>query len=173
MLQPSLVAPDADSLPAPLFELKGAAAGFDLSAIISAAALGGEALDIGLRVIADDYVHKGLGLYVLMACYIIFLVCVAWLQKSMRLSPIAKTFGKARTLTTDGMYKYTRNPIYLVSTLPLASFAYFSPSVAFLSITLYVTLMNLTVIRKEERELQQAFGADYTAYRKAVPRWIC
>ena len=32
--------------------------------------------------------------------------------------------------------------------------------------------MNLTVIRKEERELMQAFGDEYKDYLKHTPRWV-
>ena len=46
------------------------------------------------------------------------------------------------------------------------------PIVAAASIVIYVTLMNLTVIRREEQDLQDAHGDDYTNYRKAVPRWF-
>jgi protein-S-isoprenylcysteine O-methyltransferase Ste14 len=160
-----------DQLPAPLFELPAAVA-FDLSAIISALILAFDVSDAGLSVIASDYLHKGLGLYVIGVSYLAFISTVLLLQYKLRLSPLAKSFGKAQTLTTHGIYQYTRNPIYLSFLVPLVSVAYFSILAAATSITLYIVVMNLTVIRKEERELQAAFGAQYTAYRKAVPRWI-
>jgi protein-S-isoprenylcysteine O-methyltransferase Ste14 len=159
-------------LPAPLFELTGRAAKVDLSAWISAAVLALGISRVGPSVVAQDYAFGGFGLHMMIASYVAFIAIVVLLQMSMRIAPVAHSFGTARALTTSGAFSFTRNPIYLAFFLPLSALAYFDTMTAVASAVIYVTLMNLTVIRKEERHLQQTFGDDYTAYRNAVPRWI-
>lgn len=159
-------------LPAPLFELKGIAAKVDLSAWISGAVLALGISRVGPSAIAEDYALGGFGLPVIIASYIGFMAIVLLLQISMRIAPTANSFGKARSLTTSGAFNFTRNPIYLAFFLPISALAYFDTMTAVASMVIYVTVMNLTVIRKEERDLQKSFGDDYTAYRNAVPRWI-
>jgi protein-S-isoprenylcysteine O-methyltransferase Ste14 len=54
----------------------------------------------------------------------------------------------------------------------LASLTVLSPAAAIASISFYVLAMNLTIIRKEERELLSAFGDEFSNYLTKVPRWI-
>jgi protein-S-isoprenylcysteine O-methyltransferase Ste14 len=159
-------------LPAPLFELRGALARLDLSAIIAATVLAIGISSVGADTITQDFLSGGLGVYVMVGSYVAFIASVLYLQKSMRLALSATSFGTAQSLVTHGIFKFSRNPIYLAFFLPLASLAYFSFGTAIASIVIYVTLMNLTVIRKEERDLNQIFGENYAVYRNTVPRWF-
>ena len=90
----------------------------------------------------------------------------------MRLSLLANTFGAPGHLVTSGIFGYSRNPIYVAFFIPLASIAVFSISGAIAAIALYVLAMNLTVIRKEERDLLAAFGDEYAHYLSSAPRWL-
>jgi protein-S-isoprenylcysteine O-methyltransferase Ste14 len=47
-----------------------------------------------------------------------------------------------------------------------------SISAAMAAIGIYILAMNTTVIRKEERDLLQAFGAEFAEYLSKVPRWL-
>jgi protein-S-isoprenylcysteine O-methyltransferase Ste14 len=163
---------NTDRLPAPLFELRGFAARLDLSAMIAGAMLAIGLSRVGPSALVADFQSGGFGLYLIGASFVAFLGCVLFLQRTMNLSLSATSFGKPQALATTGIFKFTRNPIYLAFFLPLASLAYFSLATAMASVVIYVTLMNLIVIRKEERDLQGIFGEDYAAYRKAVPRWF-
>ncbi len=162
----------ANDLPAPLFAFSGKAARLDLSAMIAGALLAIGISRVGPAAIANDFQAGGLGLYIIATSYAAFLLSVLLLQRAMKLSMSATTFGQPQTFTTSGVFKFTRNPIYLSFFMPLAALSYFSLETAIASIVIYVTAMNLTVIRKEERELQSAFGQDYTNYRNSVPRWF-
>ena len=161
-----------ETLPAPVFELSGKAAGIDLSAWISTAILALGISRVGPSAIAADFSAGGFGLSFLIVSYIAFIAIVLLVQNHMRVALNANSFGSPATLVTDGIFKFTRNPIYLAFFVPLSALAYFDTLTAVASMVIYVTLMNLTVIRKEERDLQKAFGHNYTAYRNAVPRWI-
>ena len=76
-------------------------------------------------------------------------------------------------LVTNGIYKYTRNPMYLGFTLLQIGFA-FALNNIWLLITLLPTLTYMTykVIQKEEAFLEAAFGQAYLDYKATVRRWI-
>jgi protein-S-isoprenylcysteine O-methyltransferase Ste14 len=79
----------------------------------------------------------------------------------------------ATALVVDGLYRRTRNPIYLGMTL-----VYLGLSVAagsFWAIALAVPLVwviNTGVIAREERYLERKFGEAYRAYKARVRRWV-
>jgi protein-S-isoprenylcysteine O-methyltransferase Ste14 len=148
-----------NTIPSPLFELRGFASNFSLAAIISGAVLAIGVSRIGTDNIVVDLHAGGFGLYLIVAAYLAF-------------TAMSYLTGGHNSSRTDGIYKFTRNPGHLAFFLPLASLSYFSVETAIASIVVYVTAMNLTVIRTEERDMQKAYGASYTEYRKAVPRWF-
>lgn len=160
LLNPAVA--EANALPAPVFELRGRLSRIDLSMVISAAILAIGIARIGPAAIFEEYNSGGIGLYLIAASYLGFVIGVQCLQR----------LAASNSLMTSGVYGFTRNPAYLSFFLPLASLSYFSWQTAAASVVIYVTAMNLTVIRTEERERQARFGDAYTAYRKAVPRWI-
>ena len=81
--------------------------------------------------------------------------------------------GSAKQLVTSGIYRFTRNPIYLgfllmVIGLPLNSGLYWGIVVA----PFYILLMNRLVIEREEAYLEKKFGKIYTSYKSQVRRWL-
>jgi Phospholipid methyltransferase len=160
------------TLARPLFELKGRASFIDLSAWISGLSYAAGLALAGPDRILSAFLSLGAGLLVLPATYAVFLVSVLVIQRHMRLSLLANTFGQPQRLVTSGIFKYSRNPIYVAFFLPLASLAILSPAAAIASIGIYVLAMNLTIIRKEERELMNAFGDEFDDYLTKAPRWV-
>lgn len=108
----------------------------------------------------------------ILACYVLFLLSVFVIQRHMRLKATATTFGKPTTLVTSGVFRVSRNPIYLAFLLPLASISILSVTAAFIAMAVYICAMNLTVIAREEQSLTRIFGQDFTAYMKTTRRWI-
>lgn len=156
----------------PLLELKGPLAKIDLSAWIS-----GFAYVSGIMIIiAEHHIsilqQNPFALIAIAFCLILFFFCITHIQRHMGMSIRAKTYGEPRQLVTSGPFSYTRNPIYVAFLLPLASLALLSLSAAALAVALYVTAMNLTVLRKEERDLSRVFGQTYADYAANVPRWF-
>ena len=76
-------------------------------------------------------------------------------------------------LVTSGIYRFTRNPMYLGLLLTLVGWAAFlasPPALVFLF--LYVVFINRFQIDPEERMLSSLFGTDYVAYKTRVRRWL-
>jgi protein-S-isoprenylcysteine O-methyltransferase Ste14 len=79
----------------------------------------------------------------------------------------------ASSLVVVGVYRWTRNPMYLGFLIVLLGLAVFlSAPLALAAIPLYVLYMTRFQICPEERALEARFGAEFAAYRGRVRRWI-
>ena len=81
--------------------------------------------------------------------------------------------GSSQHVVTSGIYRFTRNPIYLgfllmVIGLPLNSGFYWGVVMA----PFYIFLMNRLVIEHEEDYLEKKFGKTYASYKAQVRRWL-
>jgi protein-S-isoprenylcysteine O-methyltransferase Ste14 len=82
-------------------------------------------------------------------------------------------FRRSTKLVTSGVYRLTRNPMYLGLTLILAGSAWMRGSVgAFVPLPLLVWILQSSFIRTEERLLEEIFGGEYLSYKSAVRRWL-
>ncbi|WP_233131866.1 methyltransferase family protein [Robiginitalea sediminis] len=81
--------------------------------------------------------------------------------------------GEARALVTGGLYRFSRNPMYLALLLVLLAWGLYLGN-AFNAVTagLFVSYMNRFQIIPEERVLGSRFGEKYRQYCKAVRRWF-
>lgn len=76
-------------------------------------------------------------------------------------------------LIFKGPYQYSRNPMFAGEALFWLGWAGFYGSLAVLiAALLFWGIMNFYAIPGEERNLEAHFGETYTAYKRAVPRWI-
>ncbi|HEU4353132.1 MAG TPA: isoprenylcysteine carboxylmethyltransferase family protein [Burkholderiales bacterium] len=79
----------------------------------------------------------------------------------------------ASALVTGGIYRLTRNPMYLgLAALLLAWAIYLGNLAALAGLPLFILYMNRFQIAPEERALEARFGAEYIAYRSRVRRWV-
>ena len=79
----------------------------------------------------------------------------------------------ASTLVVSGVYRLTRNPMYLGLLLVLLGWALFlANALAFVFPAVYVPLMNRLQILPEEKALAEKFGTGFTAYSSQVRRWL-
>lgn len=79
----------------------------------------------------------------------------------------------ATSLVVTGIYRQTRNPMYLGMLLVLLGWAVLlANALAFVIAALFIPLMNRLQIRPEEKILTARFGAAFTDYQSAVRRWI-
>ncbi len=77
------------------------------------------------------------------------------------------------SLVVAGIYRVTRNPMYLGFLLILLGWAaWLSNVLTLLPIMVFVIYMTVFQIRPEERALDALFGSEFAAYKKRVRRWI-
>lgn len=76
-------------------------------------------------------------------------------------------------LHKEGIYKYSRNPMYLGIVIGLAGIAILTTQIINLIFPLvYLIIMYKLFIRKEEVNLSDKFGDDFLVYKKTTRRWI-
>lgn len=81
-------------------------------------------------------------------------------------------FEPSTALVTGGMYRITRNPMYLGMVIALLGAAMLFGSVsAFLPIPIFVWIIK-GFIEGEERFLEEIFGQEYVLYKSRVRRWL-
>ena len=100
---------------------------------------------------------------------------VAGLVSFMRARTTVNPLRPAATsaLVVSGVYRFTRNPMYLGLLLVLVAWATFlANGVAYLLAPLFVLYIGRFQIVPEERMLADKFGADFAAYRARVHRWL-
>ena len=79
----------------------------------------------------------------------------------------------ATALVTEGMYRYSRNPMYLgLLLLTIASTIWFGTWFGIIINILFIFLINFLQIIPEEEALLAIFGEEYEEYKKNVRRWI-
>jgi protein-S-isoprenylcysteine O-methyltransferase Ste14 len=79
----------------------------------------------------------------------------------------------ATSIVRTGVYRISRNPMYLGFLLILVALAvWLSNAVAVAGPILFLMYMNTFQIRPEERALRAKFGAAYDDYVNSVRRWL-
>jgi protein-S-isoprenylcysteine O-methyltransferase Ste14 len=77
------------------------------------------------------------------------------------------------TLVATGIFRWSRNPMYLALLLLLLAWgALLDNGWALLLAASFVPYMNRFQIGPEERALETVFGPEFTAYRRQVRRWL-
>ncbi|GAB5347932.1 methyltransferase family protein [Alteriqipengyuania sp. 357] len=76
-------------------------------------------------------------------------------------------------LVTSGLYRITRNPMYLGMVMVQLGIALFARNIgALASVPLAIVLVDRFVIAREEPHLLATFGDQYRGYCKRVRRWL-
>ena len=83
------------------------------------------------------------------------------------------TPSETTALVTSGMYRYSRNPMYLgLVLLTIAATIFFGTWLGIVIIVAFIFLLNFLQIIPEEEALLDIFGEEYVEYKKKVRRWI-
>jgi len=83
------------------------------------------------------------------------------------------TPANATSLVAGGIYRMTRNPMYLGLALALLGWGSFLSNPLSLAVLfLFVAYMNRFQIALEEKALESLFGEEFAAYRSKVRRWL-
>ena len=124
-------------------------------------------LELNLPFLWNQY----LGTFLFISGIFILTICIVDFIKLGKgtLSPILPT----KKLVCQGLYKYTRNPMYIGVILILVGEVLFfkAPLLTIYTMIVYL-IFNIFIVYKEEPRLSKDFGTDYQRYRNKVKRWI-
>lgn len=82
-------------------------------------------------------------------------------------------FKNVTALVTTGIYRFTRNPMYLGMALVLLGCAVtVGAATALLVPVIFMVIIELRFIRPEERMLRGLFAEEFPAYCQQVRRWV-
>ncbi|ASM53549.1 hypothetical protein PNIG_a1385 [Pseudoalteromonas nigrifaciens] len=80
---------------------------------------------------------------------------------------------QATSLVTSGVYRFSRNPMYVGFVFILLGWGIWLSSLwALLCVAGFIAYLTLFQIIPEERALTQLFGEDYIQYKNKVKRWL-
>jgi protein-S-isoprenylcysteine O-methyltransferase Ste14 len=83
------------------------------------------------------------------------------------------TPAAATAIVASGVYRISRNPMYVGFLLALTGWATFlAHPLPFLLLPVFVAYMNRFQISPEERVLSAKFGDEYDTYKRDVRRWL-
>ncbi|MCC6921460.1 MAG: isoprenylcysteine carboxylmethyltransferase family protein [Nitrosomonas sp.] len=107
----------------------------------------------------------------LMGFVLIIVAAVEFISAKTTANPL--TPGLATSIVTTGVYRLSRNPMYVGFLLMLAAWGVFLANVlSVLLLPLFVVYLNRFQIIPEENALLAKFGDGYARYLKSVCRWV-
>jgi protein-S-isoprenylcysteine O-methyltransferase Ste14 len=84
-----------------------------------------------------------------------------------------KPFEPSTALVTGGLYRFTRNPMYLGLTVALIGVAVLLGTLSpFIPIAAFVWIIQRIFIEREEVFMEDLFGQEYRSYKTRVRRWL-
>lgn len=145
--------------PPPLIYLAGLALGIAAGRLLNLPNLG---LEAGTRNLFG-------GALVFAGLLVSFAGAGLFLRRGTAIIP----YKPATSLVTSGIYRWTRNPMYVGMALIYLGLAILSNNLASLILLpLVLAIVQTQVIAREEAYLERAFGNEYIAYKNQVRRWI-
>ncbi|NGP87667.1 methyltransferase family protein [Fodinibius halophilus] len=84
-----------------------------------------------------------------------------------------QNLDKAANLVTGGVYKVSRNPMYVAFLLLLVAYSLVLQNILSLfCVPLFIGYLNKYQIKPEEKALLEKFGDEYREYLQEVRRWL-
>lgn len=114
-----------------------------------------------------------IGAFIFLFCGVLvdILGLVAFRQKKTTVNPLSPE--KTTFLVTQGIYRFTRNPMYLGMTFLLVAWALWLGNImALVIVWCFIGYLTRFQILPEERILAQKFGESFQDYQQNVPRWL-
>ena len=107
----------------------------------------------------------------ILGAYFLSYAVVAFIKAKTTVNPLKPE--SATTLVTDGVYRYSRNPMYAGMALFLFAWSLWllNPLNIIIFIA-YIGYINQFQIKPEEQALAKIFTVEYEAYRTQVRRWL-
>jgi len=90
-----------------------------------------------------------------------------------RANTTVRPFEESSALITRGVFRISRNPMYLGMVLILPGVAVLVGSLTpYVVVLAFAILMDRMFIKVEERMLAEKFGAEWEAYKRSTRRWL-
>ena len=123
-------------------------------------------------IFEQDFVwHHYLGLIIFAVGFVVMLICV--INFGMRGKGTLSPADPTKKLVISGLYKYSRNPMYIGVMLMLVGHSIFFRSYVLGTYALFIFIaFNLFIVFFEEPRLQEDFGNEYSEYVNKVGRWF-
>ncbi len=103
----------------------------------------------------------------------VIVMVIGALQFRLQKTTLNPLTPDASTLVTSGIYRITRNPMYLGMLLLLTGVAVtLNGATALLLLPVFVVYMNRYQIAPEERFLLHKFGQPYQDFMRSTRRWL-
>ncbi len=84
-----------------------------------------------------------------------------------------KPYEESATLLTEGVYRYSRHPMYLGFVLVLFGISLLLGSISpYVVVLMFAILMDIIFIRVEEEMLSETFQEEWRQYKSKVRKWI-
>jgi len=100
-------------------------------------------------------------------------VSVLGLRQLLRAGTTVRAFHQPDRLVSGGIFRHTRNPIYLGMALILGGLCILlGVRCLLIPVVLFVMIADRWFVRVEERMLARKFGEAWENYRAGTPRWI-
>ena len=102
-----------------------------------------------------------------------YLIIHSW-QVFMRHKTPENYVDRPRVVVTDGIYRYSRNPMYVGAVTASAGLCLLLKGnlISFIGPVFLFLVLQLIFIPYEERQMTDIFGDEYRGYMRRVRRWI-
>ena len=101
------------------------------------------------------------------------IIVLAAIRNFARTGTRVEPWAPSSAIVSDGIYRFTRNPMYIGMALVMLGLALVIGSPASIAmVAVGLIIVDRFVIRREEAYLEAKFGNDYRAYRTRVRRWL-
>jgi protein-S-isoprenylcysteine O-methyltransferase Ste14 len=111
------------------------------------------------------------GLPLLVCGYALYRLCGRYRLERAG-GPPGLSQGMPQRLVTEGPYRWCRNPMYAGHLVFLAGIAATTRSPSFLAVLAAHVPWFRARVTRDERRLEERFGAAYEDYYQTVPRWL-
>ncbi len=102
-----------------------------------------------------------------------FFFMIAGTSRFRKLGNNLEPWKHANQIVSSGIYRFTRNPMYLGMALACLALALlFRSSWAVILLPVALLVIRTQVIAREERYLEAKFGDEYLDYKAKVRRWL-
>ena len=123
-------------------------------------------IDLRWVALPDTWVALALSIWV--AGFLLMFAGYRAMEQSLRMGiPREET-----TLKTDGLFRFSRNPMYLGLFLTMLGSSVYTANLIIMLCGGLVVGLHLAIIAAEERMLTERFGNQYIEYKSRVPRLV-